>query len=98
MRDRQAAAYLRTRTGFSRGMISSDKPFQCVSLSEVLESEVLTKYFLSPKACLGILRRAEKRGKELPKSLYAALQQVAMAGESEQMDQLEPLTEPEVMP
>jgi hypothetical protein len=67
------------------------------SLSEVLETEVAPKYFLSPKACLGILRRADKRGRELPRSLYDALKQVAMAGESEQTDQPERLTEPEAM-
>lgn len=38
------------------------------------------KYYLSPKACLGILRRAERRGKELPKMLKDALEEVvAMA-------------------
>lgn len=31
------------------------------------------KYYLSEKACLGILRRAEKRGKELPEILKTAL-------------------------
>ena len=35
--------------------------------------------FLSPKACLGILRRAERRGKTLPTALHQALQ--AAAGE-----------------
>src|SRR5690606_11984884 len=32
------------------------------SLSDILEHHVHPKYFLSPKACTGILRRAEKRG------------------------------------
>jgi hypothetical protein len=36
--------------------------------------EVQPKYFLSPKACAGILRRAEKRGKKLPTALQKALQ------------------------
>jgi hypothetical protein len=37
------------------------------SLSDILETgDVPQRYFLSPKACSGILRRAEKRGKELP--------------------------------
>ena len=35
------------------------------------------RYFLSAKACRGILRRAEKRGKELPPALRIALEQVA---------------------
>jgi hypothetical protein len=48
------------------------------SLSEVLEPSVPPKYSLSPMACQGILRRAEKRGKKLPEHLEAAL--VAVAG------------------
>ena len=48
------------------------------SLSDVLETgDVPRKYFLSPKACRGILRRAAKRGRELPPSLRSALEQVA---------------------
>jgi len=49
------------------------------SLSEILETgKVESRYFLSQKACAGILRRAEKRGKKLPTILYKALHQVAM--------------------
>jgi hypothetical protein len=48
------------------------------SLSEVLETgEVHRRYFLTSRACQGILRRAEKRGKALPTSLLQALQAVA---------------------
>jgi hypothetical protein len=48
------------------------------SLSDVLEAgSVPPRYFLSAKACAGILRRAEKREKELPTALHQALQQVA---------------------
>jgi len=48
------------------------------SLSDVLEiGEVPPRFFLSATACKGILRRAEKRGKELPKQLQQALEQVA---------------------
>jgi len=48
------------------------------SLPEILETgEVDRRYFLSAKACRGILRRAEKRGKALPPSLRAALLAVA---------------------
>jgi hypothetical protein len=36
------------------------------------------KFYLSPKACSGILRRAEKRGKELPPLLRAALENAAL--------------------
>jgi DNA-directed RNA polymerase subunit RPC12/RpoP len=37
------------------------------------------RYFLSAKACAGILRRAAKRGKELPAALLQALREVAGA-------------------
>jgi len=51
------------------------------SLSRVLETgPIPAKYFLSAKACRGILRRAEKRGKELPELLRHALEQVADSG------------------
>ena len=42
-------------------------------LSAILEENAPDKYSLSPKACLGILRRAERRGKDLPPLLKAAL-------------------------
>lgn len=44
-------------------------------LSQILQENAPEKYFLSAKACLGILRRAEKRGKELPKMLKEALEE-----------------------
>ena len=47
------------------------------SLADVLEEIVAPKYFLSPKAAAGILRRAEKRGRSLPSHLSAALEAVA---------------------
>lgn len=44
------------------------------SLSDILEMcDLPERYFLSAKACAGILRRAEKRGKTLPERLHAAL-------------------------
>ena len=43
------------------------------SLSQILQEDPPLKYYLSPKACLGILRRAFERGKELPKKLERAL-------------------------
>lgn len=43
------------------------------SLSQILEADPHPKYYLSAKACLGILRRAEKRGRELPEILKEAL-------------------------
>jgi len=48
------------------------------SLSDTLETgSVPPRFFLSAKACAGILRRAEKRGKALPPALRDALQAVA---------------------
>ncbi len=45
------------------------------SLSAILEiGAVPPRYYLSPRACRGILRRAEKRGKELPAALRQALE------------------------
>jgi hypothetical protein len=47
-------------------------------LSQTLEvGNVPQRFYLSAKACAGILRRAERRGKELPPALKAALNSVA---------------------
>lgn len=43
------------------------------TLYSILEAGVPEKYYLSPTACQGILRRAENRGKELPALLRVAL-------------------------
>ncbi len=57
------------------------------SLSDVLEAgSVPPRYYLSAKACAGILRRAAKRGKQLPPFLAAALQAVASAQTSTAME------------
>ena len=45
------------------------------SLWQILEDNVPEKYSLSEKACRGVLRRAENRGKELHILLLAALMQ-----------------------
>lgn len=42
-------------------------------LSQILEVTPPAKYSLSAKACHGILRRAERRGKDLPETLKAVL-------------------------
>ncbi len=48
------------------------------SLSATLETgDVPQRYFLSAKACAGILRRAERRSKKLPSALHSALSQTA---------------------
>ena len=56
------------------------------SLSDVLEMNAPEKYSLSPKACRGILRRAEKRGKELPDMLKEALMEVVLSSGAETED------------
>lgn len=57
----------------------SESPSAAVesSLSQVLETEVAQKYFLSPKAASGILRRSSGRGRSLPETLQQALENVA---------------------
>jgi hypothetical protein len=47
-------------------------------LSDTLETgDLPQRYFLSAKACRGILRRAEKCGKDLPQALQKALEATA---------------------
>jgi hypothetical protein len=57
----------------------SESPSAAVacSLSAVLEADAPPKYFLSAKAARGILRRADKRGRELPTRLREALSVLA---------------------
>jgi DNA (cytosine-5)-methyltransferase 1 len=53
----------------------SESPSAAVasSLSDILERHVPPKYFLSAKACKGILKRSERRGVKLPEALRVAL-------------------------
>ena len=50
------------------------------TLSQILVLNAPEKYSLSAKACAGILRRAEKRGKVLPDMLRDALMEVVGVG------------------
>ena len=52
--------------------VAPRKPIRA-SLSSILEAYPALKYYLSKTACLGILRRAFERGKDLPKMLARAL-------------------------
>ena len=52
--------------------VAPRKPLRA-SLSNILEVAPALKYYLSKTACIGILRRAFERGKELPKKLARAL-------------------------
>ena len=54
------------------------------SLSQVLEQgSIPHRYFFSAKACAGILRRAEARGKKLPAPLMLALKAAASQEQTE---------------
>ena len=75
---RGLASYLLLNTGVS------PKEEHESSLSQILEDSPYPRYYLSPKACLGILRRSKVRGKPLPKRLEAAL--LAQAGLSDGED------------
>ena len=56
------------------------------TLSQILQQDAPEKYSLSPTACAGIIRRAEKRGKELPSMLRDALMEViGLAGGMDQI-------------
>lgn len=55
-------------------------------LSQILEQNPDPKYNLSAKACQGILNRAARRGKELPKMLQDALEHQAQSGNSSAID------------
>lgn len=50
------------------------------TLSQILDLNAPERYCLSPRACAGIIRRAEKRGKELPGMLRDALMEVIGLG------------------
>lgn len=65
--------------GALRGELSTLNFGECPSdaaesrLSWILEDNVPDKYYLSARACQGILTRASRRGKELPEILHTAL-------------------------
>lgn len=50
------------------------------SLPRILQpmEDVPEKYYLSPRACAGVLRRAQERGKKLPEDLRIALELQSM--------------------
>jgi len=61
------------------GYFIGEKPYyqNPTKLSEILIPNADPKYYLSPKACQGILRRAQERGKKLPDVLRIALENQA---------------------
>ncbi len=70
---------------------SADSAYSACSLGAILEppERVPPRYWLSPRACRGILSRAERRGKKLPPLLQQALEATAAA-----LAQGEPSPEP----
>ncbi len=50
-------------------------------LSDVLQVDAPRRYCLSPRACQGIISRAEKRGKSLPEPLGEVLRAIAAKAE-----------------
>ena len=68
---------------------SSEFPKEGVesSLSQILEENAPPKYSISPTAAAGILRRAQKRGKQLPVPLQESLERVVANGTKAPGDQ-----------
>lgn len=70
----------------SRGDSSTRNIGECPSavsestLWQILQEDAPEKYYLSARACEGILRRAERRGKELPQILREALEEAVTLG------------------
>ena len=52
-------------------------------LSDVLIQDAPQRYSLSPIACAGIIRRAERRGRSLPEPLGTALAKQAALNQTE---------------
>jgi hypothetical protein len=69
-----------SHTGFlTLNTLECHKDAGVCSLSGILETTgVPQRFYLSAKACAGILRRAEKRGKKMPAMLEGALRSVAV--------------------
>lgn len=64
-------------------------------LSQILQARPPKKYYLTTAACLGILRRAEERGKPLPQALDTALRiQAGLIGSTNDRGEKNPSSEP----
>lgn len=59
------------------------------TLLQILEENAPEKYYLSRKACEGILRRAQRRGKILPEMLREALEEVVRYSASRETESTE---------
>lgn len=87
--------------GAWRGELTTRNTGECPNavvvsrLSQILEETPRTKYCLTAKACQGILRRADRRGKDLPKRLKAVLiRQSQGVSPQEQTEALAPTEAP----
>ena len=75
--------------GVTRNFSEAPDPIIETRLSQILQYDAPERYDLSPKACRGIINRANKRGKELPSMLKDALEEVVAndaAGETSGTD------------
>ena len=75
---------------WTRASVESPREGVESSLSDVLEEigTVQEQFYLSPRACLGILRRAHRRGKALPEPLETALREKAELGPNDPIPDL----------
>ena len=87
--------------GAWRGELTTRNTGECPNavvvsrLSQILEETPRTKYCLTAKACQGILRRADRRGRDLPKRLKAVLiRQSQGVSPQEQTEALAPTEAP----
>lgn len=70
----------------SHGGSSTRNTGECPSVArestlwQILQADAPEKYYLSARACEGILRRAERRGKALPSMLREALEEAVALG------------------
>ena len=69
-----------------RGGSSTRNTGECPSVArestlwQILQADAPEKYYLSARACEGILRRAERRGKTLPPMFREALEEAVALG------------------
>ena len=76
----EAAEFASHGASLTRNIGACPSEQSASTLAEVLETTAPRKYYFSPTACAGILRRAKRRGKALPPILLEALTQVVRDG------------------
>jgi len=78
MPDSQVSAYLSRWNGVGSFGFFERRPSVPSTLSGVLEPSVSPRFFLSPQSAQGILRRADRRGRQLPAALDKTLRLLAV--------------------